>query len=713
MDGNSSSSVESVSNYSDSCSVKEYDFNREQYGALASKNLKELVGRRSDKQSSRGGFGEMYKELLNGARLSLMSETDWRRLIEKKEVNYSQLTDYYKRQVHRFYEEKGRHLLLQINKLVVSAYGKCISLDKKRFSEPYCKYIKIYGKQQFLDRTGRRGEKSSSGPREKGNRGQSGRMTGTTNPATHFHTRQNSASADKNSALKFRRFGKNRAHYKRVIRLLLEYFAQVKEFAYKLDRHLDLFLQINPKGESSGWFQFKSMVYSDLMRILFRDSKVAAFLSHLHCFFERNHFYASRFRSVRRKLAIIDNHLVGFARRAQPQVDSVKDGKQIIKACHRFRERKKSRRLKRSNQARVAKQNRVVYSERLSRISSLGQRILACPKPPRPSHFDDLHQSLKDCFLAEHELLFCQEKPKRPSSSETRAMAQLSTDELSQSGTLESLLVPWFTHPIECVDCQRIFSLVHLPAELGINLPKVERPPDEPKKDYLGRSGAFPRNRESQAYSLTHAKIVQDDLKSPNHSRVRGQQSPAPPNLIQNVQTFKKRKRKKRRKKAKNGSASLHKMAEKGEDERGSQCQSTQLFAQLSEQSRHEQSSSTLAKEAPFEKSDRVDQNSKTLFAKEKQIQKKTHEMLWDAMQTLEVWTETAKKLRNKRRKDERFRKKGQRRNKKMRMNEDLKAMKAYQEWEKMLSNREVGHRKSVEGVWNGVRKSLLIQKRF
>lgn len=714
IDGNSSSSVESVSNLSESCSVKEYDFNREQYGALASKNLKELVGRKPERQSSHVDFGEIYKELLSESCLSLMTEADWRRLIKNKEINYSQLTDYYKRQVQDFYKDKGGQLIHQINKLVVSAYGKCISPDKKHYSDPYRKYIKIYGKQQFLDRKEWCDKESPSVERGRPQPRDSGRMTGTINQASQFRARQNSASADKNSALRFRRFGKNRAHYKRVIGLLLEYFAEVKEFAYKLDRHLDLFLQINPRNESGGWFQFKSMVYNDLMGILFSDSKVAAFLSHLHGFFDHNKFYASRFRSVQRKLATIGKHLTGFSGKGLSQVDSVEDAIQIVKAYKHFCERKNSRKNRRKKQLEIRKRNRLRYSNRHSRISLLEQRILVSRDAPQTPDFDYLKQGLLDCLYLHHKLLFCKKVRQRPLTAEIKAFKVLSEKELASMQTLPPLLAPWFTQPVECVDCQRIFCLKHILEELGVKLPEVEGQSDEFAHEDLGRPGMFSRNRESQAYSLTQAKIVQDDLKSPNHSHLRSGQSPLQPSSGQNVPTFKKRKKKKRRKKAKKASASLHKVADVGEPAKGAQAESTQLFAQLSKQSLGRNASNALGHEHNFKKRDSVDQNSKSFSIKEKKnLQSKTRDMLKGAMKGLEVWTETTKKLGNKHRKDERSRKRGQRRNKKMRMNEDLKAMKAYQEWKKALEARQVGERHFAEGVWVEARKSLLIQKRY
>lgn len=681
--------------------MKEYDFNREQYGALASKNLKELVGRRSDRTSGREGFGEMYKELLDGSCLSLMSESDWRRLIEKKEVNYSQLTDYYKRQVHRFYEGRGRELVAQINKLVISAYGKTISADKKTFSGAFRMYIKSYGKQQFLGRSPWAKESSPDTGRPPGP------ALGSSDPASQARPRQHSASAEKHSALRFRRFGKHREHYKKVVRLLLEYFAQVKEFAYKLDRHLDLFLQINHSSETGGWFQFKSMVYSDLMQILFRDSKVAAFLAHLDGFFERNAFYAARFEELRRNLVLVENHLTGNRGKSQNTLDCATDGQQIMKAVTRFRRRRNSRRLKRSRHREIGRRNRERFAQRNRRLSSLGQQIMSTPGPPLESDFAHLHRGLLACLRSGHKLLFCSRPRRRPTNTEAAELPWLSLEELAKEKTLKPAVAAWFVQPVECVCCKQIYSLRHVLTDLGVSLPKRRSPPRDFGAGFLGKAGAFPRNRESQAYSLTQAKIVQDDLKSPSHSRVDSRRLPRQP---QNAQTFKKRKRRKRRKKAKKGSASLHKSA-KGAAQTPNEAEAAQLFAQLTEQTVSAQQKGFGAEGPPKEGSE--EQGSQHLSAKDKKIQNKTREMLKGALRGLEVWADTVKKLGVKRRKDERSRKKGQRRNKKLRMNEDLKAMKAYQEWKKALASRKVGQRHSAEGVWAEVRKSLLIQKRF
>jgi hypothetical protein len=665
------SSIKSDSIESDS-SVKEYDFNREQYGALASKKLKELVGRKSENQSPRDGFGDMYKELLDGSRLSLTSESDWRRLLEKKEIKPSKLTDYYSRQVQKFYEKRGQKLMRHINELVVSAYGKGFSSDKKRFTKYYRENIKNHGKHQFLSRASEYKTKSSSSSPEINKYGGSAKMTGTIR-ASNQETRDNSASADKHSDLRFRRFGKNRIYYKRVVDLLLDYFGQVKEFAYKLNRHCYLFFGLSLDNKNEGWFQFKLMVYNDLMKILFRDHKVAAFLVHLRQSFNKNPFYASRFQSIKRKLEQIEDHLEGFRKFIQSRINSEIDGKQIFQAVTRFKASKKRRKSHRSKMKQINQRNNNFFKNMIKKQITQIDEIMF-PKTKAPSFgFDKIKAQLAFCYSNDHDMVFITPDSRQVTHNEILEFETLSSENLEKGDHLSSLTTPWFTFPIDCNDCGQRRSLEHIYKELELKGVEFR------KLNFEETTNQFPINRISNQYSFGKADLIQDRLISKNQSPQIESISPN----VENLQTCKKKRKRKRRKNKKKTSASVQKTSKK--EEQGTLMDKNikgifQLQRNISNTSSHfaECSDQTL------------NSNFLKITKENLRIKGDVDDIIRVTLKNQEVWDENVKNLGNKRRKDERSRKKG--RNKKLRMNEDLKALKAYLEWRDELEAKQISN---------------------
>jgi hypothetical protein len=645
----------------------------------------------------------MYKELLDGSSFSLNSESDWRRLLDKKEVKPSKLTDYYSRQVQKFYEKRGQKLMRHINELVVSAYGKGFYSDKKRFTKYYRDNIKNHGKKQFLSRESEKRIKSSSSSPEINRYGGSTKMTQIIYTASNQETRDNSASTDKNSDLRFRRFGKNRIYYKRVVDLLLDYFRQVKEFAYKLNRHCYVFFGLRKEKTKEGWFQFKLMVYNDLMKILFRDPKVSAFLVHLKQTFSRNSFYSSRFHSIKHKLSLIEDHLEKFKKFIQTKINCEHDGKQIFQAVTFFKNYKKSKKYQREKEKKINKKNKKQIQKFLRDPNLLNIEMGFSSIANHPTSFDEIHKLISSCIENKHILEFRTRSVKKPTDQEIFEFDSLTSDLLTKNFKLSSLATPWFKYPIDCLDCGQRRSLEHLFQELEMEgTESFDLQLDEENKS--SKLGQFPMNRISNQYSFGKSELIQDGLISNNESPNILKESKSPQNK-KNHQTYKKKRKRRRKRKNKKQSASVNKIAGKSEIEDPKSLEknnATEIFAQSIERRHREGASPVLKSAYP-----NAESNNQNLigFAKENQrIEDEVMNILQANIKNQEVWEDTIQKLGNKRRKDERSRKKG--RNKKLRMNEDLKALKAYLEWkEKWEKSESVAGQKNEEeaegeGVW-------------
>ena len=665
------SSIKSDSVDSESSSVKEYDFNREQYGALASKKLKELVGRRSEKQSPRTGFGDMYKELLDGSRLSLTSDGDWRRLLEKKEIKPSIITDYYSRQVQKFYEKRGQKLMRYINELVVSAYGKGLSSDKKRFTKYYRDNIKNHGKHQFLSRASEYKNKSFSSSPEITKYGGSAKMTRMIQRASNQETRDNSASADKHSDLKFRRFGKNWVFYKRVVDLLLDYFGQVKEFAYKLNRHCYLLFGLSVDNKNEGWFQFKLMVYNDLMKILFRDPKVMAFLTHLRTSFNKNPFHCSRFQEIKRKLGLIEDHLEEFKKFVQTRINSELDGKQIAQAVSEFKKSKKRRKSRRQKIRQKKSQNNKYMSQMFPQKSLILNDLVFTSSTQHPMDFDSIKGFLVKCYTNEHDLVFVTPNAREITHNEILEFDTISSENLQKGDHLSSLVTPWFRFPVDCRDCGQRRSLEHIYKKLDLKGTEPRRSNFEEEN-----RSEFPINRISNQYSYGKADLIQDRLISQNQSPELESMSPN----LENSRNGKKKRRRKRRKNKKKASASVHQPKDEKEILLAKNVQDIiQLQRNLSNKAGRFGDCPEQILNANMLKT--TQENLRIKSDVDDIIQSISHDQL--------LWEESVKQLGNKRKKDERSRRRG--RNKKSRISEELKALKAYLEWKEGLTGRQIG----------------------
>lgn len=703
--------------------TKKFDFNREQFVALRSKKLKELVGKNSQKSSLRSGFSEMYEDLLDGLSLSLLNEEDWRKLVEKKDINSSKLTDIYERKVHFFYEEKSKKLIKLINELVVSAYGKTLSSEKKQYSQLYMEKIKDYGKKQFLPRPTMADRLASQG------RGPDQLCGSAKVTVKATQLRESSASADKNSDLKFRRFGKNRTRYKRVVNLILKYFGQVKDFAYKLNGHFYYFIEMNNCIESEGWFHFKSMVYKDLMKILFRDHKVSAFLSHLRAFFSQNKFYASRFKSVQRKLQLIDAHISAFSGELHSRVDPAKDGQKIMRAVRNFQDKTAKRKSIRSELRRIRAHNADLGKTRPRRreVSEAAQQMMLAGLPPEgdEAQFEFLKQIVLRCFRLNHSLFFQTQHAEGPSKREIEELESLSFSKLKSLSTLSQFVNPWFLNCVDCLNCRQRVSFVHFTEKLDLSLSSVNNIPRQffTQKRSLKQTKQFPKqnsfqlnsHRISNPYSFQRSQLVQDHLGSPHPRPLESfeKQTELESTVEERTQTFKKRKRRKRRKRNKKCSSSPQKLYadqthQKGQHDNGKQ---NLMYSLGEERTRESSLGKTVGQQSSGREQFKEEERRST--PQEAKVDVEAMETILEAMRTQDLWEETVKKLHDKRKRDERSRKKGQRRNRKLRMNEDLKATKAYFEWKEGLAQLQVASRFSAEGVWTSIQESLVIQKRF
>jgi hypothetical protein len=216
--------------------------------------------------------------------------------------------------------------------------------------------------------------------------------------------------------------------------------------------------------------------------------------------------------------------------------------------------------------------------------------------------------------------------------------------------------------------------------------------------------GQFPMNRISNQYSFGKSELIQDGLISKNESPNVVKASKSPQNRA-NHQTYKKKRKRKRKRKNKKHSASVNKVAGKPEIDDAKSVEknnATEIFARSIERRQRVGASPIL--KSSFQNSESNNQNL-IGFAKENQrIEDEVMDILQTNVKNQEVWEDAIQKLGNKRRKDERSRKKG--RNKKLRMNEDLKALKAYMEWrERWEKNESVAGQNNEEqvegeGVW-------------
>ena len=684
--------------------------------------MKDLVGKNSEKQTQRLGFSDLYEDLLDGSSFSLLSESDLSKLIKKKEINVEKLTDYYKRTVHCFYEERGKELIRMINSLVVSAYGKRLSSEKKYYSKTYKTKIKNYGNLQFLD------QKESISPKHIKRLLGSVKRTIIPGQSSVINLRESSASMDKNSALKFRRFGKNFLYYKRVVNLILDYVQKVKEFAHKLNGHFDIFLKLNKNNKIEGWFHFKTMVYKDLMKILFKNHKVVTFLNHLTNFFNKNKFYASRFKSINRKLCLIDTHISAFSDIDSKKIDYVKDGQDIVQAVEGFKRDRKNniKESKRRNDITNTNKKYMQNKNRLRIISDFGKEMITNSLiiKSEESNFENLKKMILNCYNKEHELFFQNNHHNRPDPKEFNELKNLSFSDLKNLTTLSQYTNRWFTFCIDCLNCEQRVSFLHLTKKLELTLSSV----NNISKEYFSNSKKKGKqssiqfqtnNRISNPYSFNKSELVQDHLASPDtlnpvsEDRLLELDS----NQTKKPHTFRKRKKRKRRKRTKQTSPSIKK-----ENSFKNQHQIKTLTSG---------SPNMLFSQFPNEKSAKInrsyskDQRNRAITEPEKikfneaqqqreieqikqleqikKLKKDTLELIMGSIKNQNLWDDTKKKLNNKRRKDERSRKKGQRRNKKLRMNENLKAMKAYLEWNEALETKHVDIRLSAEGLWTNI----------
>lgn len=708
--------------------AKKFDFSREQQKALASRKLKELVGLRKEAPGPpKPGFGDMYEDLLDDSSLSLLNEQDWRRLIERKEVHSSRLTDIYEKKVHHFFEGKTRRLTQLINELIVNAYGKELSPEAPRNSQTYQKYIKNHGKFQFLDRSLKLKHRGPS-PEKRACFPGSARMT--LHDKNAFHQLSTSASADPITGIRFRRFGKNRAHYKKIIGLILKYFKQIKDFAFRLNGHFHFFIQMDDHNRGEGWFQFKSMVYQDLMKLLFRDLKVPAFLTHLRSFFEQNDFYSLRFQDMKRNLDLIDTHISAFVDRFSLQVDSGKDALNIVHAFRSFKNRGEEKRIQRKRRRRVKNKNRsyLQKKEEFQKLSSLAQNMMTHNEKvvTDETEFDFLKQMLLRCFAEGHDLVFLKEFPEAPTKDEIRDLRHLTFQKLKSLLIVSEHMSAWFLYDLNCLHCQQRISFVHFTEKLSLSLTSVNNIPRrflthkkkkfEEQKFQLELPSA---SRVSHPYSFRKSQLVQDRLGSQKAKQVLSSEKHAEldSTIEERTQTNKKRKRRKRKKKAKNESATLAEAKGSGKQQAtkvgGTQ---TLLFSQLASKEKVSEVKDgggvSQPGDLPHCELPKTNASQQILEDMKEPVHHKTLGMILEAMKGLGDWREATLKLKNKR-KDERSRKKGQRRNKKLRMNEDLRAVKAYVEWKEALPGRPVGPRLSGKGVWERVRKSLVIHKRL
>jgi hypothetical protein len=739
----SSSSLGSVSSNSDEPRRKKFDFSRQQHGALASKKLKELVGKSgSENGLNKPSFGDMYEDLLDGSSLSLLNEDDWRKLIEKKEMITSRLTDIYRKKVHHVFEERTRRLNELINQLIVCAYGRRLSSEEIQISNAYDKYVKNHGKFQFLDKNGKHNRKVSEtrGPKLQG----SAKMTSNYNQVSQVQTHVNCASAEGDSGLVFRRFGKNRGRYRKIVNLVLKYFKQVKESAYKLDGNFYFFIQMDDHNRGEGWFQFKSMVYHDLMEILFKDGKVSAVLTHLRSFFNRNAFYASRYKSLKEKLDLIENHLSAFMGKLGHKLDPERDGQNIFQAVNKFKKDKVLKREKRVRRAEVNRKNGLYTTCNETRK----QRLLLTSKmlgngsfsPSDRTEFIYLQNMLVDCYHREHRLMFQKEFPEPPKMEEVRALAQLNYEELKGLLTVSRDVAPWFLYYAHCIDCQQKISFVHFTEKLSLSLSSVNNIPRhyfnhtrrKKKKTHSKRTNESQEllhletnNRISNPYSFNKSEIMQDHvhLASPEPRQLTStsKQLELSTAINEHPHTLRKKKKRKRRKKTKRSASDANKIEAKHLHHRASTNAGgtgTRLFSQLAtadngncEASYENEFQDPLGSPMPEELGG--NSNAPSVKCKEEEELNVKMEMIMGGIRNLEEWNEAVAKLSDKRRREERSRKKGQRRNRKFRMNEDLKAVKTYLEWKEGLEQTVLGQRSNAEGVWSRIQKSLVIHKRL
>ena len=708
------------------------------------------------------GFSDLYEDLLDGSSLSLFSEEDLRRLIEKKEINSLRLIDYYKRKVHHFYQERGKELIGLINSLVVSAYGKRLSSEKKNFSKIYKSKIKTYGNMQFLD------QKENAKFKLKSRLFGSAKMTKVLGQASEVGLRESSASADKDSALRFRRFGKNFVHYNQVVNLILDYVEQVKEFAHKLNGHLDFFIKPNSENKREGWFLFKTMVYMDLMKILFQDHKVLTFLSHLRAFFDRNKFYASRFKSIDRKLRLIDSHFSTFNVESSKKVDCVKDGKEIVQAVNGFRlqRQKKKEIIEIRKKISFANHESMLNASRQRGISDLASKMVLNSNSlllnEEESNFEFLKKMVLRCYEQQHELYFQKKMEKPPhrnkkkkskslESSQRKRLNKLKNENfqcpqgivrldshvyvlpeeihelknlsLSKLKSLEKLSPfanSWFLYSLVCLNCQKNISFLYLTEKLELSLSSVNNIPKtflsntrSKKGSKLGLLQFQTNNRISNPYSFNKSELVQDHLASPDALNSESGENLLDLNsaITKKTRSFRRRKKRKRRKRAKKCSPSLQKESLDSEHRNiqtmTTGCQNV-LFSQFPNEKSEklhrsfsrEERERALTEKIKFNEVQMLkNQEQQEILEQIKKVKNETSELITKALKGQEMWEDTVKKLGNKRRKDERSRKKGQRRNKKVRMNENLKAMKAYLEWKETLDTKEIGMRLSARGV--------------
>ena len=272
-----------------------------------------------------------------------------------------------------------------MDKLIVRAYGKVLSPELKRHSQIYISKIKDHGRAQFLDRGSdfnlssklphkiifnnhflKTNSNIFNGPQNAnfnnnntiGSGVISARKDSKGLKQQSHRRKDEEGSADKDNSFQFRRFGKNQKQYRQIIQRMIQLFETVKHISHSLHELYLSFIRLKYGEEGApvereGWFLFKSMVYKDLMMVLFKSNKIEEFLTHLRKTFKKNKFYVSRFKTLEKKLKIIESHLAFLSNQKVSIKEAVQDELNIRERVKKLKERRIRRHKTRNDQLEV------------------------------------------------------------------------------------------------------------------------------------------------------------------------------------------------------------------------------------------------------------------------------------------------------------------------------------------------------------------------